>query len=277
MHESLIELDEGHLFAKMQARSTGIGLLGNMVLVALVPLTYVVGARLPFIISSALALFVFFLGFTLVTPIKTKRDISELGRVSFPNLLRSIRANGMLPLFFMLGIVATIYDKVPTFREIYFYALGTPVQYLGFILALGSLLGAFLSLLIPRMSRWTENNFYLFDMLVSVGLIVCIGLTHNLYLGIFWFTCITAYDRNRDTVVHNFLLAQSPTRELKATYISLLNFSGEIQGMWVPLLLGYLVGKLGLNNGYLGFGLIMAVPALVLYGFYRYKKSLLSR
>ena len=273
MHESLIELGEEDKFAKMQARSTGIGLLGNMVLVALVPLTYIWDVRIPFIISSLIAFFVFFLSFTLVTPIKTKRDVSELAHVSFPSLLRNIRSNGMLPLFFMLGLVATIYDKVPTFREVYFYTLGMPVQYLGFILAFGSLIGAGLSILIPRLSKWREDRFYIFDMLLSVGLIVLVGLTHNVFLGIVWFTCLTAYDRNRDTVVHNFLLARSPTRELKATYISLLNFSGELQGIWVPLLLGYLVGKLGLNNGYLGFGLVMAVPALALFVFYRYRRN----
>ncbi len=273
LHETLIELGQGEKYSKAEARITRIGLLGNTALVALVPISYVYNKNLPFLISSAICFVSFFIAFTLVTPIKTKREANELEHVSLPALLHSLRPNGMYILFFLLGISATMYDKIPTFREIYFSTLGIPVTYFGFLLAAGSLLGALLSLYIPRFAQWKENKFYLFDVLVSVGLIVLVGLTHNAYLGVLWFTLITAYDRNRDSVIHSFLLARSPTRELKATYISLLNFSGEIQGIWMPLLLGYLVGKLGINSGYLYFGILFSLPMLALYLWYIRKNS----
>ncbi len=261
LHETLIELDEGERYSKAEARITRIGLLGNTALVALIPISYVYNTNLPFLISSGICFVSFFLSFTLVTPIKTKREANELEHVSLPALLRSLRPNGMYILFFLLGISATMYDKIPIFREIYFSTLGIPVTYFGFLLAPGSF------------ARWRENRFYLFDVLVSVGLIVLVGLTRNAYLGVLWFTLITAYDRNRDSVIHSFLLARSPTRELKATYISLLNFSGEIQGIWMPLLLGYLVGKLGINSGYLSFGILFSVPMLALYFWYIRKNA----
>jgi hypothetical protein len=51
IHDSLVVLDEVDNYAKIASRAQSLSLVGNAILVAVVPLLYPIDKRLPFVIS----------------------------------------------------------------------------------------------------------------------------------------------------------------------------------------------------------------------------------
>ena len=130
-----------------------------------------------------------------------------------------------------------------------------------------------LFLFIEKLSKLPATTFYFLDAIFSVILVILIGLSTNAILGVALFTILAAYDRNRDAVVHNFVLADCPTRALKATYLSLLAFIANVFGMFLPIMLGYYIGKYGIFSGHYYYGIIMGMLVLLLYLWYFFKRK----
>ncbi len=273
MHETLLELGRENEYTKMAGLAQTYGLLGNVVFISIIPLTYPIDVRLPFLIGFALLLLGLITTASFTTPIKTKKSVAELESISFYNLLRRTKDGPNYLLFILLGIITATNTKVPEFREIYFQSINIPVIYFGFILAISSLAGAAISYNVHKFDAVKPKSFYLADILIALIAVAAIGLTHNPWLGALLFIALTAYSRNRGTLITSYVLADSPTRELKATYLSILAFFEALSGIWIPLLLGYLVGSYGIHNGYWMFSAILAAPVLLLYSVYLKKQK----
>lgn len=265
IHETLLELGREKELTQVLGKSQAVGMLGNVVIIALVPLTYGVDERLPFIIGAGLLFVTLLIAITFVTPIRTSKSVQELENVSFARLIKAVGAGNNYALFFIIGLATAVNFKVPEFREIYLQDIGVSVTLLGFILAMASLLAALFNLYIHRLRVVPARKFYIVDILVLTLLTVLIGFTMNPILGVVLFILFTAYGRSRRTLIHSYILDESPTRELKATYMSLYSFFTMLNVIWVPVVLGYLIGTLGTNVGYAVFGAVMLVLLMALY------------
>ncbi len=274
IHETLLELDRDRDYGKVLGHAQAWGLMGNAILLALVPLLYPLNPMLPFLIAFFLQLINFFIALSFTTPIKTKRSVQELEEISFRNLVKSLRKNHDYVIFTFLGILTAVSHKVPEFREIYLQELGFPIIYLGFLIAVASLLGGIASFNLHKITAtFDAKHFYMLDYLIVIAGTIAIGLSSNLYLTSAAFVLFSAYGRNRKGLIDAYVISQSPTRELKATYISILAFFEALSGIWIPLFLGYAVGTLGPRLGYIKFGLTLALPLLLLYFIYVKRKS----
>lgn len=269
VHETLLELKREKETAKIMGLSQTIGLAGNVAMVSLVPLTYMVDVRLPFAIGGVILLADLVLMLTFTTPLKTHKSVQELEHVSFTRLIRALHGSKHHLIFILLGVATAVSHMVPEFRELLFQEIGVPTVLFGFILGASSLVGVVFSYNIHKLHRvLPAKKFYLFDLLTLTILTIFIGLATNPVVGVILFVLFTAYSRSRRIPIQAYLLADSPTRKLKATYLSLLTFFSSLNIIWVPLFLGYMIGELGINRGYTAFGIITLVLLLGLYGIY---------
>ncbi|MBI4119764.1 MAG: hypothetical protein HY456_02880 [Parcubacteria group bacterium] len=99
------------------------------------------------------------------------------------------------------------------------------------------------------------------------------GFVNNYWLVIVFMILIVVYTRNEDTLTRSYVLRDCPTRELKATYLSMLAFAEAVNGIWIPILLGYLASVYGIQSGYIYFGGTMLLVAGILFVFYLYSKK----
>ena len=271
LHESLLELDRGKEYGRVVGRAQAVSLLGNVVLVSLVPLLYPLDHRLPFLVGSLLMTASFCLSFFLTTPRRSKREVAELESVSFMNLMRSLHVSRAHLLFLFLGVTGAASDKVPEFREIYLQVQGMPVIYFGFLLAISSLIAALASFNIHKLEFLPERAYYGLSAAVLVSLTILAGIG-GLWLGAACMILLVVYNRNEITLTQSYLLRRCPTRELKATYLSTLAFAKALNGLWIPLALGYLASAYGIRAGYGYFGVILFVlTGIVLLGYSRQK------
>lgn len=273
IHETLLELKREKETAKIMSMAQTIGLIGNAVLIALVPLTYSIDPRLPFVIGAILLGINFIITTTLTSPIKAREDVQELEHLSFKRLMQAFRASNHHILFTLIGITTALSHSLYEFRELYFQDLGIPIETFGFILALTSILGAILSYNIHKLKKWKASTFYLLDFIFYAVLTICLGFATHPIIGIILFISLSAYGRSRKILIHAYVLDDCPTRKLKATYMSLLSFSGALNTIWAPLLLGYSMGRLGISMGYTTSGIIMSIIFSVVYVIYRYRQK----
>ncbi len=267
LHETLTELGREDELAKVMTRAQTYGLLANVVLISLVPLTYSVDPRLPFLIG-AFFLFINVLVVLSFTSPKPRDSVQTQEALSFRRLLKSLRSSNKFVLFLLLGLLTAVRNKMPEFREIHYQELGIPVESYGFLLAIGSLAAAAFSFYAYRLERLGPKKFYALDAVIVLLSLIALGTFRTPVAAIAIFALFVAYARSRTPVLHTMLLKESPTQDMKATYISLMEFFGALNGIWVPLALGYLMGVFGTGAAYLYFGLFLLVPVTVLFMLY---------
>lgn len=266
MQETLLALNREEEYAKIMGRAQSYGLLGNILLISLVPLTYQLNPMLPFIIgffchaiSSALVM-------SFVEPPKKvsfkKQEITFLK--DFKNMLSEGVLSKMFFIFMIFGISSTSFNASNVYREIVFKTIGIPVEYFGFILAFGSLLGAITGYYIHTLKKLRPLYFYLFDILYVSLTYILIGVTESPIVIIIAFSLFPAYDRTRSIIFESHVFEEFPNSEHKATLISILNFFKPSNGIWVPAIFAYIVSQTNVISGHLFFGVALLVILLPL-------------
>lgn len=265
VHETLIALGRDDDFAVVSARERRYAMAGNIILVALVPLTYQISPILPFVIGFFLHACAFVLYLLMTVPQKVHQDIHEKVTEGFFSLMQTVWNRKEFVLFFFIGTVTAAHNKMPEFREIYFQNIGVPLWFFGFILSITGLITIFFTYGVPRAKNISTRVFYGIDFAIVCVFSMLIWCISQPVLGVMIFIVFAAYRRVRSIVINAHLLAECPTQNLKATYLSLYEFFGAFSGIFVPLFLGGLVGHFGLQQGYAIFGIGLCVLLLPLY------------
>jgi len=273
MHETLLSLGRGRDYARVMGKSQSYGLLGNVILISLVPLTYSLDQRLPFIIGF----FCLFISFLVATSLKlpTKREfIHEEHNVKkeFRFIFKSSGVVVLLAFFMLAGISTSGFNQATVYSELTFKSVGVPVFYYGFILAVGSLLAAVMGRYIHRLAEWPAKKFFIFDILYLCLALILIGLTKNPLVIIFAFILFPVYNRNRGIVFESRLFAEFPAIKHKSTLISVLNFFPILNNLWVPFLLTYWIGVFGFTVGYMFYGLSLLGVLFSVFLVYKFSK-----
>jgi MFS family permease len=269
IHDTLRALSRAHEYTKLMGRAQGYGLLGNVVLVAIVPLTWRINHQLPFIIGFICTFIGFILVLLMVTPKEEEHADKEKDHISLLATLRVIPLADLLFLLMMYGIASTVFDVAPQYRELIFAHLGIPVVYFGFILSAGSVVAALAGRYIHLLAKLKPHVFYFFDTLLMTAVMIAIGLVTNPILSVLVFLIIPAYDRNRSIIAESHILAKYPDHTRKATLLSVLDFYPRINGIWIPLALSYAMKVSGIQRGYATFGIVLLPVLLLFYLGYR--------
>lgn len=279
MHETLLGLGRDQHYSEIMGRGQSFGLLGNMVLVALVPLTYVIHPKIPFIIGF-LCLFIAFLIVLSFAEPPVRVPVAEEGyKKGTIEKLRILSEKApllkMFLVFLIFGIVSAGFDQSVMYREVIFKDVGIPVASFGFLLAFGSLLAAIVGRYIHHLKKLSPHAFYLFDAGYFVLACFFVGITQSPLVLVIAFALFPAYSRTRDIIFESQVFEEFPYSNYKATMISIMNFIGLLNSVWIPLLLAALIGQSSLTGGYLSFGLIMAlilIPIIFLQRFVSKRK-----
>ncbi len=269
LHETLIGLGRDGDFGSVTARAQRWGLVGNIFLVALVPLSYSIDPRLPFVLGFLLQSMTLIIALFFTTPRKEDQKITEKIHDGFFALLKTVRNRGEILLFFFLGLIAALHNKIPEYKELYFQDIGVPLWFFGFTYSLMGVVGIILTYQVPKFEKYKAKTFYLFDFLIACGASIMVGVISNIFIGVSIFILLGGYYRIRRILTDTYLLKTCPTSNLKATYLSMYAFFASLNTIWVPLILGYLIGRFGIQNGYMffGIGFFIVLGGLYLYIF----------
>ncbi len=250
-------------------RAQSYGLLGNIVLVSLVPLTYQINNKLPFIIGF-ICLFISCLIASSFTNPPQRESARKEGHTffkEFREILQQTPWHKILIVFFIFGIISSGFDQVNIYREIVFKAINIPVQYFGFLLGIGSLLAAIGGRHIHKLKRLKSNLCYLLDLGYVCVAYIMIGLSHSLLLIIIGFIMIPTFDRTRSIIYESKLFEEFPQIKYKSTLISGMNFFALGNGLWLPLILGSLVLRTNVFQAHAYFGIfLLIIVAPLLFG-----------
>jgi len=261
MHDTLIALDREKQYAKVMGRAQTYGLLGNIILIAFIPMTYTIHHTLPFIIGFFSLLVMLWLTISFEHPKAKETEITKKN----PFLaMKSIVTAENIMLFIFSGFLAGVANRGGEFRELLFQHVGIAVALFGFILALGSLAGAAMGWFVYVLDRLKPLSFYLFDLLVMAGCLVLMGITSSPIAAVIAFTLFAAYTRVR-MIIFQAKMLHEIKHTYKATLISALNLFTLLGDIIAITLLTKFVTDKGYLFGYVLFGGAILVIGLILW------------
>lgn len=266
LHDTMQALGREKEYSKFRGRAQSYSLVGNMILVALVPMSYSIDPRLPFVFGFLLIAPLFFLALSYTVPPALIGETSVAPGIR--SMFKSIPKNDLLVLFSVYGIVSSIFDNAPQFREILFQNLGVPVVYFGAIVAVGSLLAAVAGHVIHHLAELPHRVFYFVDIFIMVLALFIVGISQNPYITISGFLLMTMYGRNRDIIAESHILSRYSAKENKATLLSMLSFTSSLQGLWVSIAIGSSLHFFGISKGFVFYGIGMGAVLLLLMFLY---------
>ncbi|MDP2630944.1 MAG: MFS transporter [Candidatus Uhrbacteria bacterium] len=263
MHETLLELGRDREYSEIMGKGQSFGLIGNIALVSLIPLTYVIHPRIPFILGFLCLFIAFLIVLSFVEPlvrVPVAEEGYKRGTIEKLRLLaKKVPFLRMFLVFLFFGIVSASSDQTSLYREVIFRDVGIPVESFGFILAFGSLLAAIVGRYIHHLKKLSPYSFYIFDAAYFVLAYILIGITHSPLMLVIAFSLFPAYGRTRDIIFESQVFEEFPYSNYKATMISTMNFFGLLNSVWAPLLLALIIGQSDLITGHLYFGLVIGL------------------
>ncbi|MBP9668007.1 MFS transporter [Candidatus Saccharibacteria bacterium] len=258
VHDSLKVLNRTSEYSKVMSRAQSISLVGNAILIAIVPLTYSIDPRLPFLIGAV--------AFTVMISVTYKMHETvvhapkKVIRWKAADAFATIASNKSLLIMALLyGIVCAVYFAFDVFavalKELQFNP-----AHLGWVFAGASLLGAVLGLGLHHLKKLTIGQYVLLDMSILIAPFIAVYFK-NIFVIIPLMMLSIGFWRFRRIIYQEHLLKKYETT-YKATMISAMEMSENISTLWVPILTTTAIGALGVFNG---FGAIaVAIGVLLL-------------
>lgn len=251
MHNSLIALRREKDYAKVMGRAQTFGLLANVVLIAIVPATYVVHQSLPFLIGFLSLGVMLWLTISFVHP---KTGAVEVTPKNPIDAVKKVATFDNISLFIFAGFLAGVSNKGGEYRELVFQDVGVAIGWFGVILAISSLVGAVFGWYVHVLDRLKPLTFYLFDLGFLSACLVATGATQNLFVTVIAFILFAGYIRVR-MIIFQAKLLHDLKHTYKATLISALNVFTLFGEILAIILITRFVDMSGFVTGYLWFGL----------------------
>lgn len=262
VHDSLEVTNRLRDYSKVLSRAQSVGLIGNAILVALVPLSYALDPRLPFLIGALAFCVMLFTSSRmreLIQPGTLHKDARQ--KVNFRAILRY---KGLIVFAFLFGTMAAIYFAFDM-TTLALREFGVRPEFLGWVFSGASIFGALIGLGIHHLKKLPLGWYMLLDMAI-LTLPFATALTANLWLFVPAVVLCVSFWRFRRIIYQDYLLRRYPTR-LKATLISVMGTTENINNLWVPIAVTGSVSAFGIQQG-LGWiavaVIILAVPFILL-------------
>jgi MFS family permease len=256
MHDTLLAMGKINQYVRTMGKALSIGLIGNVVLVGLVPMTYSVYKRLPFIIGALLALLLAYLCSKLVEPPRPARQSQDIKPKNLYRLLRVFVNHKTALLFIALGLLSCAYDSYSSFGNLVLQDLGFNPALLGLVFAGSSIVGAIGGRVVHKIESISLLSYALFDTTVSSMSLVLIGVSHNLIVSICVIVVNIGFWRIRSIVYQDKLLRLFGHHQYKATLVSTIGFFTSIN-VWMPITFATIITHKGYYAGFVIIGLAM--------------------
>lgn len=251
-HESLEEVGRDDEYSGVYAQMQRWSLVANIILISVIPLSYSVSHTTPFILATIVGC----IGVIATLALRKPHILREIGKQegSFRDILATIWKRKEFVYFIFLGLLGAHFNNLGQFKEVYLQVVGLPAEYLGVMYAVASAVGIGLLYGVWWLAALPERIFYLIDTAVNLSVAIVIIMEANIWITLVVFSVRIGFFRVRRPVISQHLLRRCPDPTLKATYISLGSFITATLSIFVPTVLGFLVGTYGLQEGYLFYG-----------------------
>ena len=259
IHDTLVQQKREKAYTKIVARAQSIGLVGNIVLVAVVSATYKINPHLPFVLS----IFAYgsLLGFViLLCEPPRARAVSEIHPMK--DLLTSLRLfinRRTFLIFLAIGLISGFYNGSSDFVNLAFKDLGMAPSLLGVLFSASSAVAVIVSFNASFLKRMPLKYYQMFDLVLVTSMLIGIGLTKSLYFAIPAFLATVGFRRLRNIVYQHHLLDMFPGVKNKATLISTSSLFGRLNEVWLPLSFGYVIHRFGYYDGFVFISVIFLI------------------
>ncbi len=258
VHDSLEVRKDTKDYSKILSKAQSVSLLINAVLIALVPMTYKIDPRLPFLLGSCayLALFTFAMFMKDVHRDKPTRKLSRPTSRSFKVLLAK---KNIVTFAILFGVIGALYTAPSDMFNLALREFGVRPELLGWIFAAASVFGAILGLVVYRLRNLSFRNYMIVDCLVLL-LPFLAAYTGSLVFLIISLVITMAFWRYRRIIYQDHLLTLYPTN-YKATLLSGMSNVEQLNALWMPIAIAFVVAHYGFNVGLGIIGLFTLVIA----------------
>ncbi|MFT4532643.1 MAG: hypothetical protein ACI9T8_000674 [Candidatus Saccharimonadales bacterium] len=227
---------------------------------ALVPLTYAIDERLPFVFGIAQFATLFTISYFL-SDVNHNKEYD----VQPPINITWLKNNKSFIWFAVIfGLFAAMYTSLTDFKSIAFEVYGIVPATLGFYFSITSLAGAILGYSVHYLKKLTLKQYATIDILV-----VFIGLAGYSFgspvIAVIAMVINFSFWRYRAIIYQEHIFKKYKTR-YKATLMSVLFNAEQVNGVWLPVVFGVIVAALGLQTSFAiaaGFALIVAMPFML--------------
>lgn len=260
IHDTLVQTKQTDNFAKVAGRAQSFGLLGNTLLVAIVPLSYSVDKRLPFIIGAlAYAILIFISSLLRETP-REKRALLHSNPIK--DLILNLRIfvfRYTIIMFIAIGILYGLYGASSDFTNLIFKDLGANPSYLGFAFAGASIAGIIGGYFIHLLRNMSLRAYALLDLSVFSIYAILLGISQSLTFAIVGFIINMGWWRLRNILYTHHLLTYYKKSAYKATLISTIAFFYRLNEAWLPFVYVGTISAVGYYAAYVWVGAVSAI------------------
>lgn len=256
MHDTLVHLKRIDDYPKIVGRAQSFGLIGNTVLVALVPLTYHFNKQMPFFLGTVAYCVLGLIAYKLFEP--PRQTARQVNYNPLKDLLRNLRlfvTRHTLLIFLSIGLLSGLYNSVSDLGTLVLKDLGLNPSYFGFVFAGASVVGIIGGFFIHHFRAVSLRAYTLFDTLIFTTYITLIGITHSLWFTIIGFAFYMGFWRLRNILYQHHLLKLFVNNEYKATLVSTLSFFSRGNEVWLPPLFAGVAASLGYYRSFSLIGL----------------------
>lgn len=259
IHDSLAVKKQTHLYTKILSQTMSVSLIANAILVTLIPLTYVWNKTYPFALGTLAYLILVFISF-FMRDVDREIAIKSKSSISFKQISgkKYILAFGLT-----FGIVAALYTNTADTLNVALTIFGLDPSKIGVVYGLASVLGAIIGPFFHYLRRIKLSHYVILDLCILTTLYLS-GFTGNAYILATFMIINISFWRYRKIIYQDHLLATYPT-SYKATLISTLNNIEELNSIWLPVFITYLVTLTSLTIGFGIMALFVAVMAPLYY------------
>lgn len=259
IHDSLEQRGETKQYVKVMGRAQSMGLIGNLILIGLVPMTYIIDKRLPFVLGVVAFMALFVISRAFIEP---ERGDKSDGTRHFKGMSLAVRTfvhRRTILLFIAIGLVFGLYMAPIDYTNLVLLDLGAAPQYLGWAFAGSSLLGAAGGFAIHHLEKLSFRAFMLLDIFICCGFFAAVGITRNLWAAIVAFLINLSFWRLRSILYQHYLFELFSGTRHKAMLVSLVGFGEQLFCVVLPVFFALAIAKGGFYGGYTAIGLSTAL------------------
>lgn len=262
LHDTLHAQGRVDQYTKMASRIQSVSLAINAVLLALVPMTYRIDPRYPFMLGTlAYAILLastFFLKEVYPHKPRTAKTVQTIGaKITILKLHRKF-------ILFLLtfGIISALYTAPSDFVNLALRDLGLQPQRMGILFAAASLAGVVFGWFLHLFKRFPFRVYALTDWFMLFIWLASVW-TNRLWVLMAAYVITMAFWRYRRIIYQEKLLNILQTNK-KATALSVMNNAGQLNELYIPLLFGFGAAAFGIPKTF-GLAAIASVGLLFLW------------
>ncbi len=266
MHETLKGLGRDKEYSAVMGKIGSIGFGVPIALTVLVPFLVSVSYKLPFLIMGIVDIVGLLAVLSLAKPPVSQEDIEEMKASNFKMVIREAWQLKYFTIAIFSGLVSSLLLSVSGFRAPFQVELGIPVIWFGVFVGVGRGLASVMLAYGGRLEkRFNLISFYKFQYLLYVFLIVCLGLTKNVYLIVALFTITSAFHWGLSKIDEGYQIKVIGKSKFKATILSIGSQIDSVLTAGLGFLLGWIIERTSYGSGFLYIGIIAGILLAVVY------------